>query len=241
MKKLLTLALLGILGAAGFSYSQEIPDGVKKYMYQLQHDPTVAYGFDTAKAWRFIDQDVQFKDWYVGLPFQFFDLNIVKLETDTMDSRFEDLMEPTDRWCIPVKINNDGYAYNVLVNVDKDGFIPSGCGEGVIGNKTWDEFRKKFPEESAIIPMFNYTFGLLYFPHKKDGKNIFHVRPPTWDDPMSKATSKSLDNPDDGKKVVALLKERMRSYREQQKESGQQKRKFMKLPASLRDTVGGKK
>lgn len=58
MNKLLTLALLGILGMAGLGYSQEIPDGVKKYMYQLQHDPTVESGFDTAKIWRFIDRNV---------------------------------------------------------------------------------------------------------------------------------------------------------------------------------------
>ena len=240
MKRLLTLALLGILGVAAFGHSQEIPNGVKEYMYQLQHDPTVEYGFDEAKKWRFIDQNVQFQDWYVGLPFQFFDLNVEKLEAATMDTKFEDLVEPSNRWCIPIRINNDGYIYHVLAKVDGEGFKPGGCGEGVL-NRTWDEVRKKFPEESGIIPMYNYAFHLLYFPNKKDGKNLFHLSPPSRADSISKVTSKSLDNLDDGKTIIPLLEDIYKMHEGYRKRLERLRKENGKNPDNFNDTSGGKK
>ncbi len=233
MLKLLTLALLGI---AGIGYSQEIPDGVKKYMYQLQHDPTVEYGFDYAKMRRYIDQKVQFQEWFVGLPAQFYELNIKKLETATTDTKFEDLIEPTNRWIIPIKTKSEGWIYHALVKVDGERFTPGGCGQGVI--RGWDDVRKKFPEESGVIPIFiDYPFGLLYFPQIKNGKNIFHIKHPKWDDLMSRMTSNSLDSLDEGRKIIPLLQDKVRVYKGQRKESDRQ---FENHPANSMDTTGGK-
>jgi hypothetical protein len=241
MKRLLTFALLGILGVAGLSYSQEIPDGVKEFMNQLQNDPTTKYGFDEAKKMKFIDQNVQFQDWYVGLPFQFYNLNIENLETATIDTKFEDLIKPLNKWCIPIKVK-ENYVYHVFVEVDKERFNPYGCGEDVIGFKTWDKVRINFPEESGIMPIFiAYPYQLLIFPHKKDGKNIFYARNPKWDDFMSRATSKSLNNLDDAKTIIPLLQDNIKNYKEQRKVLDQQKKEFKKNHENSANMSGGEK
>lgn len=232
---------MGLLGIASIGYSQEIPDGVKKYMDQLQNDPTVKYGFDWAKQWRFVDQNVQFQDWYVGSPFQFYDLPIKEIEIATKDSKFEDLIKPTNRWLIPIKIKNYGYVYHVLVKVDGEGFKPIGCGEGVLG-KRWNDVRRRFPEESGVIPIFiDNPYSLLYFPHKKNGKNIFHVRNTKWNDAMSKTTSKSIDELDDGKTIIPLLKDKIKRYKEQRKVLDQRKREYKKHLEDSEDKSGGTK
>ena len=211
MKRLLTLALLGILGVAGLSYSQVIPDGVKICMRQLQNDPTVKNGFDFAKEWRFIDQNIQFQDWYVGLPIQYY-VFAMDFEKATKDTRFEDLIKPTNRWLFPIKTKSDGWIYHVLVEIDGERFTPFGCGQGV--PRGWDDIRTKFPEKTGVIPGFiDYPWMLFYFPHIKNGKNIFHIKIPKIDDIMSRMTSKSLDSLDDGKTIISLLKETMKEYR----------------------------
>lgn len=129
-----------------------------------------------------------------------------------------------------------------MVKVDNGGFKPIGCGEDVIGYNTWDKVRKEFPEESGIRPIYiDYPFQLLYFPHKANGKNIFHARNPKWADSMSSITSKSLNNLDDEKTIVPLLKEKMRSYRAHRKKLDQQKKDFKKHPDNCKDITGGNK
>jgi len=241
MKYVMTFALMGLLGIASIGYSQEIPDGVKKYMHQLQNDPEVEFGFNSAKEWGFIDSDVPFEDWFVGLPFQYYDLTLESIEMATKDSNFEDLINPTNKWCIPVKINGYGYAYHVLVKVKEEMFKPAGCGEGVLG-KRWNEVRRKFPEQSGVVPGYiEYPHDLLYFPHIKNGKNIFHVTNPKWDTPMSRATSKSLDSLDDGNTIIPLLKDKIKRYKEQRKELDQRKREYKQRLEKSQDKSGGKK
>jgi len=238
MFRVLTIILLGIWGMTGIGYSQEIPDGVKEYMDILQNDPTVEYGFNSAKEWSIIDQDVQFTDWYVGLPFRLYNLSMQSIEMATEDSKFEDLIRPTNRWCIPVKINGLGYTCHVMVTVEGK---PIGCGQNVLV-QGWDDVRKKFPEESGIVPGFvDYPYYLLYFPHIKNGRNIFHAAIPGWNDPMSKATSKSLDSLDDGNTIIPLLKDKVKSYREQSEALDQQKREYRKQIENSQDKSGGRK
>lgn len=241
MKYLLTIALTGLLGIANIGYSQEIPDGLKEIMEQLQTDPTAEYGFNYAKKRGYIGNDVQFEDWYVGLPFQFYDLPIKSIEMATEDSKFENLIRPTNKWCIPMKINGFGYTYHVLVKVEGEIFRHSGCGEGVfvIG---WDDVRRKFPEESGVVPVFvDYPYNLLYFPHKRNGRNIFHATSPKWNDSMSIATSKSLDSLDDGNTIIPLLKDKIKRYKEQRKELDQRKREYKKNLENSQDKSGGEK
>lgn len=211
MKSILILALLGILGVAHLSYSQDIPDAVKEYMRQLQNDSTVENGFDYAKMQRYIDQNDQFQDWFVGLPIQFYEL-AMDFEKTTEDTKFEEIIKPTNKWLIPIKTKSAGWIYHVLVTVDGNRYTPYGCGQGV--PRGWDDIRKKFPEKTGVIPGFiEYPWMLFYFPHIKDGKNIFHAKIPNVDGILSTKTSKSLDNLDDGKTIISLLKEQMKEYR----------------------------
>lgn len=231
MKRLITLALLGILGVAGLSYSQDIPVGVKEYMYKLQHDPAVEYGFDYAKKWRFIDQNIQSQDWYVGLPIQFYEFSM-DFEKATKDTRFEEIIKPTNRWLIPIKTKSDGWVYHALVEVDGNRFTPYGCGQGV--PRGWDDIRKKFPEKTGVIPgFFEYPWMLFYFPHIKNGKNIFHAKIPNVGGILSTMASKSLDSLDDGKTIISLLKEEMKEWRK----AGA----IVDDPSISKDTSGGSK
>jgi hypothetical protein len=232
MRRFLTFALLGILGVASYSYSQDIPFGVKEYMRQLQNDPNVEYGYNSAKKWRFIDQNVQFQDWHVGLPAQYNELTARDIEMATKRTKFEDLIRPTNRWFIPIRTKGDGWVYHALVKVDGDRFTPIGCGQGVI--RGWDDIRKKFPEESGVIPIFiDYPYLLVYFPHLTNEKKIFHITIPKWNDSMSKATSKSLDYLDDGKTIIPLLKAKIKSYKEG--------KEITDNPNNSKDTSGGNK
>jgi len=240
MKRFLTYVLLGLLGIASSGYSREIPDGVKEYMEQLQNDPSVEFGFEYAKMRAYLESGVQFKDWHVGLPFQYYDLPVEAIENADEESEFEDLMEPTNRWCIPIRVDGYGYAYHVLVEVNGKMFRPYGCGGGVF--KGWDKVREKFPEESGVIPMFAPSpFALLYFPDIEGPKKIFHVRPSKWDDPMSKATSNSLDSLDEARTIVPLLKDKLKRYREQRKRMDQRKREYKEHLENHEDESGGAK
>lgn len=241
MKYLLTFALMGLFGIASIGYSQEIPKGLKEYIHQLQNDPAAEYGYNYAKERGYIAVDVQFTDWYVGLPFQFYVLPMETIEMATGESNFDDLIRPTNKWCIPVKINGLGYTYHALVKSEGEMFRPSGCGEGVFV-PGWDAIRRKFPEESSVVPVFvDYPYNLVYFPHIKNGRNIFHATSPKWDDPMSKATSKSLDSLDDGNTIIPLLKNKIKRYKEQRKELDKQKSEYKQQLDKSQNKSGGKK
>ena len=171
MKRILTLALLGILGVAGLSYSQDIPDGVKEYMRQLQNDPTVENGFDFAKKWSFLDQNVQFQDWYVGLPIQFYEF-AMDFEKATKDTRFEELIKPTNRWLIPIKTKSDGWVYHALVKVDGNRFTPYGCGQGV--PRGWDDIRKEISRKNRRYSwIFRISLDVILFPTHQEWQEYF--------------------------------------------------------------------
>lgn len=236
MIKKLALALIGVLGIVGIGSTQEIPKCLKDYIVQLQKDSNINYGFNYSKERKYISKDDNFQDWFVGLPFQFYDLNVSKLDTANESTKFKDLIEPTNDWCIPIKIKNN-YIYHILVEIDKDNIKPFGCGEDVIGFKTWDKVRKEFPEVSGISPVYiDYPYQLLFFPNNKKEKNIFHARNLRWNDPMSNATSKDLNKLDDAQTIIPLLKDKIKAYKEQEKEMERLKKEFQN---KRKDSSGG--
>ena len=236
MLRVLTIILLGVWGMTGIGYSQEIPDGMKKIMERLQTDPTVEYGFDSAKKYRFIGSDVQFKDWFVGLPIEFYKLNSEALEKADTNSEIMELIVSANIWRIPIRVNGH-YIYHVMVFDENNNFKSYGCGENVIGFGYWDMVRKIYPEESGVRPI---VIGLvrnkfIHFPHKKDGKSLFCSRNPTWNDDLSKITSKSLDELDDDAKIIKYWKENSIKNRENRRIFRE------KHPGLFRDDSGGKK
>ena len=236
MTRLLTLALLGILGIASIGYSQEIPDGMKKIMEQLQTDPKADYGFNFAKEQRFIESDVQFKDWFVGLPIEFYKLNGEALEKADGNSAISTLIAPTGIWYVPVRISGK-YIYYTEVFVENNKFKSIGCGDKVLGFHYWDKVREKYPEESGIRPIVIGLVGnkFIYFPNNKDGKSLFCARNPKWNDELSKITSKSLDELDDNAKII-------RYWKDDWEKNKENRRKFLeKNPDLFKDNSGGKK
>ncbi len=236
MKYLLTFALMGLLGIANISYSQEIPKGLKEIMDQLQTDPKAAYGFNFAKELRFINPDLEFKDWFVGLPIEFFKLNGEALENADENSAISTLIVPTGIWYVPVRINKK-YIYYIEVFGENSKFKSIGCGDKVLGFHYWDKVREKYPEESGIRPIVIGLVGdkFIYFPDKKDGKSLFHVRNPKWNDELSKITSKSLDELDDNAKII-------RYWKDDWEKNKENRRKFLeKNPDLFKDNSGGKK
>jgi len=232
--RLLILVLLGILGMAGTGHSQEIPEGMKKIMEQLQTDPKAESGFDYAKKARFIGSDVQFKDWFVGLPIEFYKFDGEALEKADTNNKIMELIVSTNIWRIPIRVNGH-YLYNVKVFGENNKYKSIGCGEGVIGFHTWDTLRKKYPEESGVRPIVIGEVGdkFIYFPDKKDGKSLFCARNPKWNDNLSKITSKSLDNLDSNAKMIRYWKAEW----DKNKESY---RAFLKKnPGLFRDNSGG--
>ncbi len=236
MFRVLTIILLGILGMTGIGYSQEIPDGMKKIMEQLQTDPKANSGFDYAKMRGYIDSDVQFKDWFVGLPIEFYKLNGEALEKADDSSTVSTLIVPTGMWYIPVRVSGK-YIYHVKVFYENNTFTTCGCGEKILGFHTWDKVRGKYPEESGVRPVVIALRegDFIHFPHKKDGKSLFCSRNPKWNDDLSKITSKSLDELDDDAKIIKYWKEEWIKNRE--------KRRIFreKHPDLFRDDSGGKK
>jgi len=234
--RLLILVLLGILGMAGTGHSQEIPEGMKKIMEQLQTDSTADYGFNFAKEQRFIKSDVQFKDWFVGLPIEFYQLNGDALDKTETSNKVTELIVSTNMWRIPIRINGY-YIYHVKVFLENNKYKSIGCGEGVIGFHAWDTLRKKYPEESGVRPIvINLQVGnFIHFPNKKDGKSLFYVRNPKWNDTLSKTASTSLDNLDDEKMIIKFWKDDWEKNREK-------RRKFHeKHPDLFKDNSGGEK
>jgi len=234
--RLLTLVLLGILGMAGTGYSQEIPEGMKKIMEQLQIDPKAESGFDYAKESMFIGSDVQFKDWFVGLPIEFYRLNDVALDKAETSNKVTELIVSTNMWRIPIRINGY-YIYHVKVFLENNKYKSIGCGEGVIGFHAWDTLRKKYPEESGVRPIvIDLREGnFIHFPNKKDGKSLFCSRNPKWNDELSKITSKSLDDMDDDVKIIKYWKDNWAKNKERRRKF------FEKNPDLFKDTSGGKK
>jgi len=246
MKKLIILALLGVFVITGFSYSQELPDGVKKIMDQLQNDPDADFGFNDAKKSGFINKNVLFQNWFVGLPLQLCNLDWNKIDSFSDSSNFRDLIEPINYWRIPVKINNKSYEYCIEVKKDNENSFRSfGSMEGPLWFpklKIWDKFRKKFPEESGIVPYFSdIPLGILYIPQVKNGKNIFKVKNSTWSDPISKATSNSFDSLDDAKTIIPLLKNKIKEYRKDSKRLKNLKEKANSSNKDLKNKKEGNK
>lgn len=236
MIRLLTLTLLGILGMAGIGYSQDIPDGMKKIMEQLQTDPKAEFGFNYAKGQRFIGSDVQFEDWFVGLPIEFYKLNGEALEKADSNNEIMELIVSTNTWRIPIRINGH-YIYHVMVVDENNKYRSFGCGEEVIGFKTWDKVREKYPEEAGVRPIVIALRegDFIHFPNKKDGKSLFCSRNPKWNDDLSRITSKSLDDLDDDMKIIRYWKDNWVKNREN-------RRKFReKHPDLFRDKSGGEK
>jgi len=236
MMRLLTLVLLGILGMAGIGHSQEIPEGMKKIMEQLQTDTAAKYGFNYAKMRRYIKMDVQFKDWFVGLPIEFYQLNGDTLDKADTNNKVTELIESTNMWHIPIRINGH-YIYHVKVFIENNKFKSIGCGQDVIGFHIWDKVREKYPEESGVRPVVIDLMegNFIHFPNKKDGKSLFCSRNPKWNDELSKITSKSLDNLDDEKIIIKFWKDYWEKNREK-------RRKFHeKHPDLFKDNSGGEK
>lgn len=237
MVNVLFFILLGILGITVNSYSQEIPLGMKKIMELLQTDSTTEYGYNFAKELKFIEHNVKFSDWYVGLPIEFYKLNGEALENEVLDNNnIMGLLLKTNTWRIPVKVDGH-YIYYVMVLYENGAFKSIGCGEDVLGFDIWDNVMKKYPEKTGeypiVIDMMDAKF--IYFSDKKSGKNLFCVRDPKRQDELSKITSKNLDVLDDNIKIIQYWKKDW----EKNKES---RRKFFeKNPDLFKEQTGGKK
>jgi hypothetical protein len=236
MKYLLTFALLGIFGIASISYSQEIPEGLKEIMEQLQTDPATEYGFDYAKKRGYIGVDVQFSDWHIGLPIEFYKLKGEKLEGATQNSQIENLIETSNIWRIPVRIKSDGYMYHVMVFCENNEFKAVGCGESVLGFRAWDRVRQRYPEESGVRPVvIGMKHKFIFFPDKKDSKKLYYVKNPKWNDELSRITSNSLDSLDDSKKIITYWKKEWEDNKEKRRKF------FEKHPDIFKNKAGGEK
>ena len=236
MLRVLTIILLGVWGMTGIGYSQEIPDGMKKIMEQLQTDPKAESGFDYAKMRGYIGSDVRFEDWFVGLPIEFYKLNGEALEKADDSSTVSTLIVPTGMWYTPVRVSGK-YIYHVKVFHENNNFTTCGCGEEIIGFHTWDKVREKYPEGSGARPVVIALRegNFIHFPHKKDGKSLFCSRNPKWNDDLSKITSKSLDELDDDAKIIKYWKENSIKNKENRRIFRE------KHPDLFRDDSGGKK
>lgn len=233
---ILTIALSVFFGVTGVIYSQEIPGDVRKIMEQLQTDSLAEYGFNFAKKYRFINSDVGFKDWFVGLPIEFYELNGDALEKAELNSDIMSLIISYNIWRIPIRIHGE-YAYYVEVFGENGEFRSGGAGEKVLDFQIWDRIRDKFPEESGIRPIvIGWAFGkFIHFPNKKDGKSLFYVRNPKWDGDLSKITSKSLDSLDEDKKIINYWKSVWSKNKEK-------RRKFLEEnPGLFKEKSGGNK
>jgi hypothetical protein len=235
MKYLWAFALMGLWGIANIGYSQEIPDGLKGIMEQLQNDPDVAYGFNFAKKHGFIDHDVAFDRWSIGTPIEIFKLNGNALENADEESEIDDVIEPNDTWIIPILIDMV-YIYKVKVLYENGNYKTYGCGEGVLGFHTWDKVRQKYPEDSGVRPVvIGMKHKFIYFPDKKGSKKLFYVKNPKWNDELSRITSNSLDSLDDSKTIINYLKKERKANKEKRRKF------FEKNPDIFKNKSGGAK
>lgn len=218
MKKFLKLVLLGIIAITVFSYSQDIPDGVKRIVEQLKTDPAREWGFYDAKGSGYIDQKVKFKNFIPGLPVECYYLDFDKLDTADLSTPINKLIKKSNLWYIPILVDNS-YSYHVLVRLKGGDFILVGCGGGPgIGFRTekendWDKVREKYPESTGISPLciIDGNRQFLHFPNEKPN-NLFYFRHPKFDDSISLMTSRSLDSLDDAEKVLRYRKKEWKAF-----------------------------
>ncbi len=102
MKPYLTCALLGLSGIANIGYSREIPDELEQIMEQLQTDPNVKYGLEEAKKWRFVAENVNIKQFRVGLPVEVYTFDYELFDTCDASIDLEKLIKTENMWHIPV-------------------------------------------------------------------------------------------------------------------------------------------
>lgn len=235
MKRYLTCALLGLLGIASIGYSREIPDGLEEIMEQLQTDPNVKYGLESAKKWRFVAENVNLKQFRVGLPVEVYTFDYKVFDTCDANIDLEKLIKRENMWHIPVKVRGK-YTYSVQVRKKGDSIYTFGCGAAVIGCRgDWDKIRRKYPEHTGIRPVLirDGQHKYLHFPSKKPN-NLLYLRPDSYTDSLSLIASKSVDSLDDASTIL--------KYRKKEWEQNREKReRFFKEHPGVFNKRGGKR